>query len=267
MAENSLLTTVQRSKRTYITLGKILWIRKLVTTAIYPTIKSCLPREDRVHLARLHCEHQSALLKCQKRMNSTINVEIYHRPEKQLTKSENNSMLAMPVIPYNDDWNPIMISHVESPELFFVHLVNNISANIDRFHENLNAHYALNMEILNGKELPVGSYWAVHCESAWYRGMVLDNVISAQKVKDSSKVIKVRLVDYGDTAYVKMCDIRGLHDDFIYMPILAVPCSLVPVVSGVTRNSLSPEARKEKFIIECGGENALLNANFLLADS
>ncbi|KAK8727728.1 hypothetical protein OTU49_009432 [Cherax quadricarinatus] len=159
-----------------------------------------------------------------------------------------------------------MISHVNSPNHFYLHLVNSETASLDWFCETMMEIYKDDDEQLNVLELPVASCWAARwTDGMWYRAFILANIFSeaTESSQEKDPQVRVSFVDYGDEGIVSTKDIRVLHEDLTLLPSLAVPCCLAQVypVDGWQGHLWSTESIKV-FLELCGGYSSVLFASF-----
>ncbi|CAL4197856.1 unnamed protein product, partial [Meganyctiphanes norvegica] len=161
-----------------------------------------------------------------------------------------------------DEQIPVMVSHVDSPHSFFLHLINSETASIERFNETMTEHYKNDCDILKVERLPVGSFWAVRWNNnCWYRAQVLASL--TRKAKEELH-LKVRYVDHGDSGIISIKDVRVLAETFTFMPMLALPCSLAQV-SPLNEWEENPWTQQsiEGFIDLIGKFTTVLQANFI----
>ncbi|XP_069183716.1 tudor domain-containing protein 1 [Procambarus clarkii] len=162
---------------------------------------------------------------------------------------------------------PVMLVHVNTPNHFYLHLVNSETASLDRFCETMNDKYKDDDEILHVIELPVKSCWAARwSDGMWYRARILANIISSPEKNSHKKCpkVKVLFIDYGDEEILSIKDIRFLHEDFTLLPSLAIPCCLAQVFPPAQKmiGSGWPSDSIKKFLDLCGGTWSVLFANF-----
>ncbi|XP_071550943.1 uncharacterized protein [Panulirus ornatus] len=131
------------------------------------------------------------IVSLQKLMQQMIKKCIQSISNSQESESD-NSIVPSGVLPYVElpltqiplDGIPhaVMLSHINSPSHFYVHLINSETATLDRFHEAMLEKYEDDDEPLKVKELPVGSCWAVRwTDGMWYRARVVANVLTSVK--------------------------------------------------------------------------------------
>nr|XP_027208590.1 tudor and KH domain-containing protein-like isoform X1 [Penaeus vannamei]XP_027208591.1 tudor and KH domain-containing protein-like isoform X1 [Penaeus vannamei]XP_027208592.1 tudor and KH domain-containing protein-like isoform X1 [Penaeus vannamei]XP_027208593.1 tudor and KH domain-containing protein-like isoform X1 [Penaeus vannamei]XP_027208594.1 tudor and KH domain-containing protein-like isoform X1 [Penaeus vannamei] len=142
-----------------------------------------------------------------------------------------NVQIPQQVLAYDGLPAPAMISFIESPSLFYLHLVNSETATIDSFCSSMTEYYKGDSEPLQVNQLPLGSHWAVYSsDGLWYRCQILSNLfLEDQDIIEGGPRLRVRFIDYGYCSEVKVKDIRVLSEEFTLLPALAVPCCLAKV--------------------------------------
>ncbi|CAF0833000.1 unnamed protein product [Adineta steineri] len=80
--------------------------------------------------------------------------------------------------------------------------------------------FAYNYESL--KEVYIGQLVALNYESLWHRALVVSKSEGATVTKQPSA--RVRLVDYGSSLYVNVCQLKWLPEQFYLFPFKAVEC-------------------------------------------
>ncbi|XP_042869716.1 uncharacterized protein LOC122251686 isoform X2 [Penaeus japonicus] len=169
------------------------------------------------------------------------------------------------VVAYNGLPVQAMVSYIESPSLFYLHLVNSETATIDRFCLSMMECYKDDKEPLQVNQLPLGSHWAVfNSDGLWYRCKILSNLLSDnQNIMEGGPRVKVHFIDYGNCIEVHVRDVRALSKEFTLLPALAVPCSLAKVYPQHTWEK-SPWALEsvEAFQKLCGGPDSVLQTYF-----
>ncbi|XP_047473821.1 tudor and KH domain-containing protein-like [Penaeus chinensis] len=176
-----------------------------------------------------------------------------------------NMQIPHQVLAYDGLPVPAMVSHIESPSLFYLHLVNSETATIDSFCSSMTEYYKGDNEPLQVNQLPLGSHWAV-CTSdgLWYRCQILSNLFSdAQDITEAEPRMKARFIDYGHCSEVKVKDIRVLSEEFTLLPALAVPCCLAKVYpQHAWEKSPWPLESIEAFQKLCGDPDSVLHTYF-----
>ena len=74
--------------------------------------------------------------------------------------------------------------------------------------------YATSYESL--KEVYIGQLVALHYESSWHRALVVSKSNEINVIKPASA--RVRLVDYGSSLYVNVCQLKWLPEQFYLFP-------------------------------------------------
>lgn len=156
----------------------------------------------------------------------------------------------------------VLVSHVDSPNSFFLHLINSETASIERFNENMTEHYKKDGDYLKVERLPVGSFWAVRWkDNCWYRAQILASI--SKKTKEEL-LLNVRFVDHGDSGVVSIKDVRVLAELFTFVPMLALPCTLAQV-SPLNEWEDNPWTQQsiEGFVDLIGNFSSVLKGNFI----
>ena len=128
-----------------------------------------------------------------------------------------------PEVP-NKEYLLCVLSHIESPSEFYVHLTDESTSNpVDDISEQLAACYSKSQYpiVLPGNlhDLKNKFFAALYTsDENWYRVRVLD-------VFDDCKLL-VQYVDYGNTETVSVDKLNYLRPELAEVPILAVKCSL-----------------------------------------
>ncbi|XP_054164172.1 RING finger protein 17-like [Oppia nitens] len=162
-------------------------------------------------------------------MTNYFDFNTYCRHKNQLIKYK------QPDIPKGIKTVSVMVSHVETPDLFYVQL--------QRQFDDLVLLMKQMNETYNDSNAGIYTYYcprintpcAVICEGEsgcngrniqwqlqYYRGNII-------KIDQPSNEYVVQLVDYGYAIAVKQSYLRLLRDEFLTTPILAIPCGLIHV--------------------------------------
>ncbi|KAJ8941624.1 hypothetical protein NQ318_000330 [Aromia moschata] len=117
-------------------------------------------------------------------------------------------------------------SHVESPNEFYIHLVDEESAFIDVLTEQINEYFQDTVSDYNSKE-EASQYLGTYClafitdYSGWYRAKIID-----WQLEDKSDNVLLQLVDYGNRRMVSYKNLRKMTKELSQCPILAIRCHL-----------------------------------------
>ncbi|XP_064100446.1 uncharacterized protein LOC135211173 [Macrobrachium nipponense] len=208
------------------------------------------------HVKDSSTDYDSQALLSEGSDNSETLIPVYALPSVHLRKTS---------VPINAcTLVPVVLSHVENPHLFYVQILDSETASLDRFQKSMFDYYKANFDLIKTKELPLGTFWAVHSEDdSWNRAVVLANKLRPSGKKIGPPEVEVRYVDFGYKATVPISRVRVLQEDFTAMQILAIPCSLSEVYPYVKfKNDVWSKASIEAFINKCGGVESTLFAKF-----
>ena len=111
----------------------------------------------------------------------------------------------------------VVISHVETPARFFLHLANSCEE-LEELSDKLNEFYPVGGGLLIGAE--VGSFCAAQfsVDQFWYRARV-------NEIKGSEATLSY--VDFGNSENQALSALKVLRPDFAKIPCLSIPCKLL----------------------------------------
>lgn len=122
----------------------------------------------------------------------------------------------------HDDYVEVYVSAVEHPGHFWVQLVSSESTQLDKMITDMTDYYTENPEQNQLENVKVGDLVAAPFEqdNQWYRATV--NSVD-------QGVLDLYYVDFGDSIYLPVDQIRSLRHDYLYLPFQALECRLANV--------------------------------------
>ncbi|KAK3853715.1 hypothetical protein Pcinc_039757 [Petrolisthes cinctipes] len=129
-------------------------------------------------------------------------------------------------IPFGGDGCTVLMSSLTSPDQFYLQLESNM-AHLDKLMNDLQFYYS-NPKIhcsvdwrLYAPRLGMACVAQYSCDSKWYRALVEDLPARHQ--------VDVKYVDYGNRERLWYNKIYKITDDFLALPIQAIPCCLADI--------------------------------------
>ncbi|XP_060076432.1 uncharacterized protein LOC132556057 [Ylistrum balloti] len=160
----------------------------------------------------------------------------------------------------------IMLSHVISPEHFYIHIVSEtVGKTLDNMMKNLNQHFEQigrkQLQKLNRNYSPnINDLCCAKFseDSCFYRAVVVE----VTTCEDSSSVAKAHVfyLDFGDREWLPRWKLFPLPEEFKDTPPLALSCSLAyikPIVTSQDSNRLWQENVTQEFVTQVGFENPI----------
>ncbi|KAH7937264.1 hypothetical protein HPB49_009874 [Dermacentor silvarum] len=130
-----------------------------------------------------------------------------------------------------DGYIEVYVSALESPRSFWVQLVGSQSINLDKLVEDMTNYYSHvpNQQTHALVSAAVGDIVASRFaqDSCWYRARVV--AIEESDYSKDETTIKVHYVDFGETGRFKTKELCTLCDEYRYLPLQAIECSLAGV--------------------------------------
>lgn len=130
-----------------------------------------------------------------------------------------------------DGYIEVYISAMESPSSFWVQLVGSQSINLDKLVEDMTNYYSHlpNQQSHALTSAAVGDIVASRFaqDSCWYRARIV--TIEENDYSQDETTIKVHYVDFGETGRYKTKELCTLDDEYRYLPLQAIECSLAGV--------------------------------------
>ena len=179
----------------------------------------------------------------------------------------------------------VLLSHVDSPSRFFVHLVEDGAKEcMDKLTEELNDHYAKTNKFVLQKFLEDyephvhdiccakfsgdenvyrAQVLAIKRARKWkVREEGLEQFYTKPPKKNEKFLVHVFYIDFGNTEWLKMSEVYPLAPQYLEIPPQAIPCSLLNVAPIEEHERWSEEA-VTTFLELCGGYEKKLAANLL----
>ncbi|XP_028407927.1 uncharacterized protein LOC114530556 isoform X2 [Dendronephthya gigantea] len=158
-----------------------------------------------------------------------------------------------PHIPVDSDGSLYMlVSHIVSPEEFYVHIISNEAGMLDDLMTDMNQTY----QDLESKDSDifspcVGDFCCARfsADGNWYRGLVLQ----VRCFGDSSEkvtTVEVFYIDFGNIEQVTVGDVKELLPQFMSIPAQAIRCSLADVNPSIKQADLDSDVFKTAFTAE-----------------
>lgn len=130
-----------------------------------------------------------------------------------------------------DGYIEVYVSALESPSRFWVQLVGTQSINLDKLVEDMTNYYSHepNQQSHALTSVAVGDVVASRFvqDKCWYRARVV--AIEESDYSQDETTIKVHYVDFGEKGRYKTKELCTLRDEYRYLPLQAIECSLAGV--------------------------------------
>ena len=127
----------------------------------------------------------------------------------------------------------LMVSHIESPSLFYVFPIDQVGSVLHELESNLCKYYADagNCELLDSKNVKKGTPCCMrnmeNGVASMYRGMITSSVVSRDSGTEKCSIL---CVDYGWTLLAPLHSVYELAVQFFAVPVLVTACSLLGVI-------------------------------------
>lgn len=126
----------------------------------------------------------------------------------------------------------IFVSAVAHPQAFWVQVISESSVKLEKLLQEMNEIYENNSQysFKNIEELKIGQMVAGNFNGeSWHRAEIKGFKSKKNSQNQMDKLIDVYYVDFGDSAYLDIKEIRKLPENFYELPLQAIECSLADV--------------------------------------